>query len=82
MMKLAWRFKTNLDSLWAKVLRFKYIKDNSTDFTQSRLHCHSPLWGGILKNSSDALAAMGWVVGNGKVLISGLITGLMLLAPY
>lgn len=57
MAKLVWHFLSDPDSLWTRVLRFKYIKDNSSYAFLSRSY---------LSVIDDTKCALSWALGNGK----------------
>lgn len=64
-MKLCWNFLNNPDSLWATVLRFKYIKDNSTNISKSRSSSLSPILRGIKNAAAHTRDASSWIIGSG-----------------
>lgn len=64
-MKLGWRFLNSLDSLWAYMLRFKYIKDKSTNFSKSRIYSLSLIWRRLTSSTDDICNASSWCIGSG-----------------
>lgn len=68
MAKLVWHFLSNPDSLWAKVLCFKHVKDNSSNTSLSRSHNLSLLWQGLFSVADDTKCDIGWSMGSGKTM--------------
>nr|BAE79385.1 unnamed protein product [Ipomoea batatas] len=63
--KMAWQIFSNIDKLWVKVLREKYVKNADFLHLQSQSNC-SWGWRSIMKGKDVLAGAIKWNVGNGR----------------
>lgn len=77
LIKLGWRLLSSPNSLWAQMLRSKYIQDKSYDIRLSRQSNLSPLSAGTVKNMDSIYANCMFTVAMDILLNFVLTTGWM-----
>lgn len=73
--KTAWRFLSNIDCLWVRVLRAKYIKEANGVHKIVHVTNSSNLWKWMVDSWSKLEEGLIWKVENGYRSDSGLILG-------
>ena len=63
--KLGWRILTDNDSIWAKIMRDKYVKNNNF-FRISKKECDFIVWKEVINHKKYIGVDLKWCVGDGR----------------
>ena len=66
LMKLSWRFVTEPNALWARVIRAKYCKNQDWGLIAARRNSCSNAWRGMMETLEWTKRGVGVVVGDGR----------------